>query len=269
MSFEQIMNNILAITDYKSIKILIVILLALICQKIVKKIIEWLFRVRVKSNLFTSNNKEREKRLKTLSSISEATAAMFVWFIAIIYILGILNVPIAPLLTSAGLIGAALAFSTQSLIRDYISGIFIIAENQYRVDDYIELDKVSGYVQSITVRATIIKGENGAIYHVPNGTIATTANYSLAKIQARQQLELSNELDISTIEKQLNKISKKISQDESLNKFITLGPSLVCIDKVTSKGITLTISYDTTPKKRNHATNIIWKELSLAKIPFA
>lgn len=269
MDFQQILSNISAITNYAGIRILIVILIALIGQKVVKKIIEWLFRVRVKSNLFTSNTKEREKRLKTLGSISEATAAMIVWFIAIIYILGILHVPVAPLLTSAGLIGAALAFSTQSIIRDYLSGIFIIAENQYRVDDYIELDKASGYVQSITTRTTVIKGENGAIYHVPNGTITTTANFSFAKIQARQQLELDASITIEKAEKLLSTIAKKISQDESLNKFITLGPSLISIDKITSKGVSITIGYETTPKKRSHATNIIWKELNAAKLPFA
>lgn len=269
MSLEEIINNISEITNYAFIRILAIILIALISQKIVKVLIQWLFKIRVKGDLFTSNKKDRAKRLKTLESISEATAAMAVWFVAILCILGVLNVPVGPLLTSAGLVGAALAFSTQSLIRDYISGIFIIAENQYRVDDYIVLDKVSGVVEAITVRTTIIRGDDGAQYCVPNGSISTTANFSFSKMHARQQIEISSDLDIEQIEKKLIDVAKKISLDPELSRFVQLGPSLISIDKITSKSSLITIGFDTTPNRRNHANNIIWKELNIAKIPFA
>ena len=106
---------------------------------------------------------------------------------------------------------------------------------------------------------------NGSLYCFSLATIESI----LAKIHALQKIEVSTEMTLDKLEETLNKIANKISKTEELSKFISLGPSLVSIDKITTKANSLTISFDTTPKKRNHANNIIFKELTKAKVPFA
>lgn len=266
---HDLFQNILSISDSPLIKILLVILLALISQIIVKTLVRYLLRIPLtRSDAAPSHKRDREKRVKTLTGVATAAAILGIWFIAFILIMGILNIPIAPLLTSAGLIGAALAFGMQSLIRDFISGVFIIAENQYRVDDYIELEKVSGRVEAITVRTTVLRSEDGSIHHVPNGSIGITTNLSMGSFSAREVIELDASMTIDAFAKILQKIASTIEKDELSASVIKSGPELVGITKAGSKSTTVLIEFKTTPAKREKARSIIWKALKESAITF-
>ena len=266
---QEIIDNLLVITNNSFVKILLVILAALIAQAILKATIKSALKFPLKSDMFPSQKKDREKRIKTLNSIVSATVSVTIWFIAILTIMGLLNIPIAPLLTSAGLIGAALAFGTQSIIRDFISGIFIIVENQYRIDDYIELDKVSGRVEAITVRTTVLRDKDGSIHHVPNGQINITTNLSMGPIKAKEQLDLDNSISAKDFGNKLAKIAAHIEKDENMHKLVKEGPTLASIDKVTSKATTVSISFTTTAAKRDAAASTIWQLIKEANIPLA
>ena len=267
---QNILTNLLTISDNPFVKVLVVILLALIAQIIIKSLVHYLLTIPLsKSDNLPGHKRDREKRIKTLTGVATATAVLGVWFIAFLVIMGILNIPIAPLLTSAGLIGAALAFGTQSLIRDFISGIFIIAENQYRVDDYIELEKASGKVEAITIRTTILRAQDGSVHHVPNGTIGITANLSMGALSARETVELDSSVTIQSFTKTLQKIADSIAKDEIKSQSVRSGPNLVGITKVTAKSTVAIISFKTTPAKRERARSIVWEALKDSGIALA
>ncbi len=99
-----------------------------------------------------------------------------VYLIAAIMIISELGIDTGPLLASAGVLGVALGFGAQSLIKDFMNGMFIIIENQYRVGDEVKIGETSGVVESITIRTTTLRGKNGSLHHVPNGAISVTTN---------------------------------------------------------------------------------------------
>lgn len=266
---QELIDNLLAIGNNSFIKILLIILGALIAQSIVKATIHSALKLPLKSDMFPSQKRDREKRMKTLNSIIAATASVTIWFIAILTIMGLLNIPIAPLLTSAGLIGAALAFGTQSIIKDFISGIFIIVENQYRIDDYIELDKVSGRVEAITVRTTVLRSKDGYIHHIPNGQINITTNLSMGPIKATEQLDLDSSITVKEFGTKLAKIASHIEKDEEMHKLVKEGPALASVIKVTAKVTTVSINFTTTAPKRDAAASTVWQLIKEANIPLA
>lgn len=266
---EQTLNNLLDISNNQFIKTLVVILLALITQVIIKAILKSALQFPLNSDIFPNQKRDREKRIKTLNSIVSALAIFAVWFVAGLIIMGIYNIPVGPLLTSAGLVGAALAFGTQSLIRDFISGIFIIAENQYRVDDYIKLDKAAGKVVAITMRTTVLRDADGSLHHIPNGSIALSTNLSMGPIKAKEQLELASEESIASFTAKLNKIASKIEKDPELSRLIKSGPGLETVNKITGKSTTVTIVFSTTTTKRDAATGALLQAIKESTIKLA
>lgn len=264
---QQLLDNIVEIGNNSVIKILLIILGAIITQVVLKAALRNAVKLSLKSNAFPNQKADREKRIRTLDSIIGATTSFVVWFIAILMIMGIMNIPIAPLLTSAGLIGAALAFGTQSIIRDFISGVFIIIENQYRVGDYIELDKVSGQVEAITVRTTILRSEDGYLHHVPNGLIGITTNQSIGPVKAQEQIDLAASITIDDFSAKLSKIAETIQKDPDMQKLIKDGPHLSSVIKVTASTTTVSISFTTSANKRQAASSTIWQLIKQSHIP--
>jgi len=266
---KETINNILAISDNRLVKILLVILISLIAQLIVKTSLKSVLYVSLGSGALAGQKREREKRLKSIAGLITTATVLGIWFIAIIVIMSIFKIPLAPLLTSAGLIGAGLAFGMQSLIKDFISGIFIITENQYRVDDYIQLEKVSGKVEAITVRTTVLRDSDGSIHHIPNGTIGITTNLSMGPLVAREQIEIDTSMTIKQAKVAFEKIAAKIEADTTLSNLIKHGPSIDAINKISGKGLVLVLAFTTTAAKRQKATNCLWELISDAGIPLA
>lgn len=119
-----------------------------------------------------------KKREDTLNSIFSSTFKFAIWIIAITTILPELGINIGPVLAGAGLIGLAVGMGARSLIQDYISGIFIVLEDQYRVGDSVIIAKIEGKVKEVTLRRTILQDSDGLIHSIPNGQVKTSANKS-------------------------------------------------------------------------------------------
>ena len=128
-------------------------------------------------------------RAETLGHVLHSVAAFTVWTIAVITILGELGINLGPLIAGAGIAGIALGFGAQSLVKDFLAGIFIIVEDQYGVGDIIDVGElsgtpVSGTVESVSLRATTLRSVNGTVWHVPNGTVLRVGNLSQLDLDA-------------------------------------------------------------------------------------
>lgn len=195
--------------------ILIVLLAAIIGSKLVANVLGRLLHRTVRTDMFPTTT-DRDRRLRTLTSISTAVSTFVVWAIATIMILNKLGVNTAPLLASAGILSVAFGFGAQSLVRDFVTGIFIIAENQYRVGDYVEIQNVRGTVITITMRTTVIQDDDGAIFHVPNGSIIVTGNRTMNNNKVSIELSVSSETDIDLF----CKIANRVGMAQTKNKEI-------------------------------------------------
>lgn len=119
-----------------------------------------------------------QKRADTLIRVIKMTLRVLILTIAIVTIFSEIGINIGPILAAAGILGLAVGFGSQFLIRDVVSGLFIILENQYRVGDTIGIDNLTGVVEDLNLRLTVIKDDKGAVHYIPNGEIKKVANFS-------------------------------------------------------------------------------------------
>lgn len=148
--------------------------------------------------LASTNEARRVSRIQTLAGVGRSAVSIFVWVWAALAILDKLGVNVAPLVASAGVVGVALGFGAQALVKDFLSGIFMLMEDQYGIGDTIDLGNgVFGDVESISLRITTVRDIDGALWYVRNGEILQVANhsdrYSVARIQV--PVALSNDPD--------------------------------------------------------------------------
>lgn len=123
-------------------------------------------------------NQRRDQRSSTISSVLNTVTSVIIWGTAILMSLTVLGVNIAPLLASAGIAGVALGFGAQTLVKDYISGIFLIVEDQYGIGDEVEIGAVRGKVEAVALRTTRVRDEAGVLWYIRNGEILNVANFS-------------------------------------------------------------------------------------------
>lgn len=145
-----------------------------------------------------SHEERRIGRINTLAGVATSAAAIIIWMWAIVAILDQVGVNVAPLIASAGVVGVALGFGAQSLVKDFLSGIFMLLEDQYGIGDTVDLGNgVVGTVEAISLRITTVRDIDGALWYVRNGEILSVANhtdeYSIARIQV--PVGLSNNVE--------------------------------------------------------------------------
>ena len=133
----------------------------------------------------------RQQRMKTLGNVGRSVAAIVIWTWAALAVLDQLGVNVAPLIASAGVVGVAIGFGAQSLVKDFFSGMFILIENQFGVGDTIQVGDIVGEVEEMSLRITTIRDIDGALWHVRNGDIDQVGNHSARFSTARLQIPVS------------------------------------------------------------------------------
>lgn len=186
------------------IYIVLILLIATISAKIISHAVSRLLSRTIREDMFPSKT-DRTRRIKTLESIAEAIVSFVVWTTAIIMVMNLIGINTAPLLASAGILGVALGFGAQSLVKDFITGMFIIIENQYRVGDFVEIQNIKGTVKAVTMRTTIIQDSDGSIFHIPNGSIIVTGNHTMGNNKVSVEISASTETDVELLQKLINK----------------------------------------------------------------
>ncbi|MFH0932126.1 MAG: mechanosensitive ion channel domain-containing protein [bacterium] len=160
------------------LRIALVLLIAYLANRfalgLVRKITERLIRKRISP---TDPKKMNEKRIETLKKAFGSIFSVVIWILAVLTLLPIFGINIAPILAVLGVGGLALGLASQAIIKDYISGIMILLEDQFRVGEKIEAGGKIGYVEDFNLRRTVLRGENNELFYVPNSQIIITANF--------------------------------------------------------------------------------------------
>ena len=159
-------------------RIALVLIFAFISTRAMGRLLRGLRNYIVKMMLKagSGNQSEIEKRVQTVSGLARKASFFLVWTVALIMILRELNFEIWPLVTGAGVIGVAVGFGAQSVIKDVLSGLFLLMENQIRVNDVAVINGKSGLVEEINLRTTVLRAEDGAVHIFPNGAIQGLSN---------------------------------------------------------------------------------------------
>lgn len=245
------------------LSIILIVAFAFVTQEALKIILKRSSGLLTRRDLFKSTH-DREKRINTINGIITAIVGVGVWSVAFIMILNALGVATGPILASLGILTAAIAFGTQSLIKDFVSGLFIIAENQYKIDDYVNIGVVSGRVEAISIRTTTIRGDDGSINFVPNGSITFTSNKSVPQLKELIILNISSDTNLASFAKELTTISKSLQVNEHTADLVKDGPSISAIQNITKDSITVTLEIKITAPKSADAVSAVWREIHAA-----
>lgn len=200
---------------------LIMILLILIAMKVIKRmgyaIINRMIIQREGSRISVD-----PRRLKTLQKLLNNILNYTVTFIGVLLILSQFGIELMPILAGAGVIGLAVAFGAQNLVRDMITGLFIIFEDQFAVGDYVRIQSYEGTVQEIGIRITKLKSSTGETHIIPNGSITQVTNFSINNSAAIVDLSVSYKEDLtkltSLIERRMAEIYERKSISDLINK---------------------------------------------------
>jgi moderate conductance mechanosensitive channel len=164
----------------------------------------------------TQDDPRRQARLQSISFVVASTAAVIIWSIAIIMALGELGVDLAPLIAGAGIAGVALGFGAQSLVRDCISGLFMLLEDQYGVGDVVDLDEATGVVEKVSLRTTVLRGLDGTVWHVPNGNVTRVGNKSQLWSVALVDVDVAYDSDLAAARRVILDCANEVVQSERL-----------------------------------------------------
>ena len=139
----------------------------------------------------------RTSRAESIGAALAGVAAVAIWIVAVFSIASVLGVDLAPLLAGAGIAGVALGFGAQSLVRDCISGLFILIEDQFGIGDQVDLGAASGTVERISLRTTVLRGADGTVWHVPNGEVRRVGNQSKLWSMAVVDVDIPVDADLN------------------------------------------------------------------------
>ncbi|MFZ3172575.1 MAG: mechanosensitive ion channel family protein [Carboxydocellales bacterium] len=201
-------------------------------------------------------------RAITVSTLLKSLIMYVVYAMAGISILGMFNVPLQGVLTGAGIIGLAVGFGGQSLVKDVITGFFIIFENQFTVGEYIAMAGVSGIVEEVGLRTTKIRDFGGQLHIVPNGQISQVTNYNRGSMRALVDVGIAFEEDLDQAVTVLEEVCREVNRD--LAEIITETPQVLGVQAFGRAALTLRIIAKTKPMEQWRVERELRKRITLA-----
>lgn len=243
------------------IKIILIIGGTFLAQIILKYFIGRVIRSLIRPGNMTKE--AEEKRENTLIQVLGGTMGIVIWIISGMTILSELGVAIGPILAAAGIAGVAIGFGGQYLIRDVITGLFILLENQYRVGDVVCFDTTCGSVEQISLRLTVLRDLDGTVHHVPHGEVKKVAN--LSKLYARINLDVgvAYDTDIEKLTSVVNRIGQELADDPVWKDYIMEAPVFVRITDFADSAIMIKILGKVKPLKQWEVTGELRRRIKI------
>jgi moderate conductance mechanosensitive channel len=190
---------------------------------------------------------EVQKRANTLSTVLITAGQVFIIVIAVFIILSELGINIAPIMAGAGVLGIAIGFGAQSLVKDIIAGLFVIMENQYRVGDVVRIADISGLVEQLNLRRTVLRDLDGIAHVVPNGEIRVASNLTKEWSRVNLNISVSYGTDLDRAIAVINRVCNEMAQEPEWAPLILKTPQVLRVDNLGDSGIELKILGDTKP----------------------
>jgi moderate conductance mechanosensitive channel len=190
---------------------------------------------------------ELEKRAATLGGILRKTVVVILWLVALIMALKEAGFDIGPILAGAGVIGLAVGFGAQNLVRDVISGLFLLLENQIRVNDVAIINGTGGLVEAINLRTTVLRGQDGTVHVFPNGAINTLSNMTHGFSYYVFDIGVAYKEDTDRVAKVLKEIGDEMMKEDAYKNLILAPLEILGVDKFADSAVILKARFKTAP----------------------
>ena len=194
-------------------------------------------------------------RAETLGHVLRSVSAFGVWTIATLTVLGELGINLGPLVAGAGIVGVALGFGAQSLVKDFLAGIFILIEDQFGVGDIIDVGELSGTpvtgtVEAVSLRSIRLRSVNGTVWHVPNGSILRVGNMSQQWARALLDISVGYGADIDHAQTVIKRVADEVWHDPEWSRSVLEEPEVWGVEDLGADGVTIRLVVKTQPAEQ-------------------
>jgi len=229
------------------IRILVIIAIAAALYFVLRHLIPVLIKRTVTQRMKGGFEEEIKQRSDTLSSLLTRIALGIVVILALVTILPEFGINITAMLAGLGVIGIAVGFGAQTLIRDYLSGIFILLEDQYDVGDVVRIAGIAGLVEEVGLRRTVLRDLDGIVHSISNGEIKTASNFTRGYSRVNLNISVAYGEDLDRVIKVINRVCKEMAEDPEWNADFITTPQVLRVNNLGDSGIDIKILGDTKP----------------------
>jgi small-conductance mechanosensitive channel len=261
-------------------KILLVVVVAWLFTRLVRRAIR-----RLTSQIANPGSQERIRRLKrrapravradtgvislrsaaraqTLAQVLNSIASILIWTIAVMTILGELGLDLGPLIAGAGIAGVAIGFGAQSLVKDFLSGLFMLVEDQYGVGDIIDAGEASGTVEAVSLRTTRLRDVEGTVWHIPNGTIERVGNKSQQWARALLDISVAYGTELDEAQRVIKHVADELWRAPGWEGKILDEPEVWGIEQLGPDAIVIRLVVKTQPSEQFGVSRELRRRLS-------
>ena len=202
----------------------------------------------MKKAQFLAFQKERSnQRAQALGTVLRSVTSMVVYGMALIIVLAEFGISLGPLIAGAGIVGVALGFGAQSLVKDFLSGIFMLIEDQYGVGDVIDTGEATGVVEEVNLRTTQLRDVEGTVWHIPNGEIRRIGNKSQQWARTVMDVEVAYDTDLTKASDTIKRAADSLWQDQLENATVLDEPEIWGIQDLGASGVAIRVALKTEP----------------------
>ena len=189
----------------------------------------------------------RRQRTETIGSVLRSVTSVLVFTIAFAMVLSELGFNLGPVVASAGILGVALGFGAQNLVKDYLNGMFMILEDQYGVGDAVDVGEASGIVEAVGLRTTRLRNVDGTVWHVRNGEILRVGNMSQGWSRALLDISVAYDTDTDRAAEIIKAVADEVWQDEDFSSVVMEEPQVWGVENLGIDGIAIRLVVKTAP----------------------
>lgn len=229
------------------VRIVIILVVGFIVYFIFQKIIPRSIGKTVTMRMKNKPEIELKKRSQTISRVISGTVGIMIGIIVLFTILAEVGINIGPALASLGILGLAVGFGAQSLVKDIINGLFILVENQYGVGDVVKVAGIAGLVEEVNLRRTILRDLDGAVHYIPNGEISIASNLTKEFSRVNMNISVGYGENLDRVIKVINSVCSEMSKEKKWEEKIIKIPHVLRVDALGESGVEIKIVGDTQP----------------------
>jgi small conductance mechanosensitive channel len=265
------------VTDWlltHGLRILLILALAFVADLALRVIVPRVIRPTVARQMKGKPEEEIEQRSHTLVAVLRGSGRFVLAVWALFTILPEAGINVTPMLASVGIAGIALGFGAQSLVKDVLTGLFILVENQYSKGDVVTVAGISGQVEEVGLRRTVLRDLDGAVHHVPNSQIGVASNLTQEWSRVNMNVSVAYGEDLDRVFEVINRVGRELAADAEFGPLILTAPQVLRVDAFGESGIAIKVLGDTEPIRQWEVMGELRKRLIRAfleesiRVPF-
>jgi len=248
----------------RAAQIALLLILLAIARSALRTLVPGIVKTAVMKSRAKGDGDELAKRYQTLSGVTVKTGEVVIWIVFGFMTLSLLGIPIAPILAGVSVAGIAIAFGAQALVKDILSGIFILLENQYAKGDVVKIAGIGGHVEDVNLRRTLLRDMDGTVHTIPNGEIRVASNLTRDWSRVNFNVNIAYGEDIDRVFTVINGVGAEMAADPVIGSLIVEAPRALRVDALADTGIAIKVLGVTKPMKQWEVAGELRKRLQQA-----